>query len=95
MANKFNWLAALFFYLIFVLGLTVFVVWPNLQTGNIGKIFLMGAFFGLVAVATYDLTSQALVKNWPYIVTIVDMAWGAILAGAVSASTIYIMLLIK
>ena len=95
MADKFNWLAALLFYLVFILGLSVFVVWPNLQTGNIGKAFLLGAFFGLVAVATYDLTSQALVKNWPYLVTIVDVAWGAVLAGGVSAVTVYIMSLIK
>lgn len=95
MADKFNWLAALLFYFIFVLGLTVFVIWPNLQTGNIGKAFLLGAFFGLVAVATYDLTNQALIKNWPYLVTIVDMAWGAVLAGFTSAATVYLLSLIK
>ena len=39
---------------------------------------MAGAFFGLVAYATYDLTNLATLKNWPLPVTIVDLGWGAL-----------------
>lgn len=85
MADKPNWLAASAFYLIFVLGLTVFVVYPGWKNvDSIVKVGLLGALFGLVAYATYDLTNQATLKNWPAIVTVVDMVWGMALAGAAS-----------
>ena len=80
-----NWWAAVVFYLLFVVGLLVFAVVPGLQAGSLRKVLLLGAFFGLVTYATYDLTNLATVKNWPWIVTLVDMAWGAVLAAAVSA----------
>jgi hypothetical protein len=38
-----------------------------------------------VTYGTYDLTNQATAKNWPRIVTVVDMAWGTVLAAAVGA----------
>ena len=38
----------------------------------------------MVTYATYDLTNQATVKDWPWMVTVVDMAWGAVLATSVS-----------
>ena len=43
----------------------------------------LGAFFGLVTYATYDLTNHATVKNWPWIVTVVDLCWGAVLSASV------------
>jgi uncharacterized membrane protein len=49
-----------------------------------------GALFGLIAYATYDLTNLATLKDWPLIVTIVDLAWGAVLAGSVSTVTFFI-----
>lgn len=44
----------------------------------------LGALFGLITYATYDLTNLATVKDWPWIVTAVDLMWGAVLATAVS-----------
>jgi hypothetical protein len=44
----------------------------------------MAALLGLVAYGTYDLTNLATVKAWPWIVTLVDMAWGTVLATAVA-----------
>ena len=79
-----NWWAAVSFYLLFVAGLLVFAIVPGLQAGSLRKVLLLGAFFGLVTYATYDLTNMATVKNWPWLVTIVDMAWGTVLAAAVS-----------
>ena len=79
-----NWWAAIAFYLLFVAGLLVFVIVPALDAVSVRKALILGAFFGLVAYATYDLTNMATVKNWPWTVTLVDMAWGAVLATTVS-----------
>ena len=78
-----NWWAAIIFYLLFVVGLLVFAIVPGLQAGSLRKVLLLGAFFGLVTYATYDLTNHATVKNWPWIVTVVDLCWGAVLSASV------------
>lgn len=85
LADQPNWWAAVAFYLLFVAGMVVFVIAPSLHSGSLRKAILLGAFFGLVTYATYDLTNHATVKNWPWIVTIIDLCWGAVLAAIVSS----------
>ena len=77
-----HWPAAILFYLLFVAGLLLFVIEP--AQGRALHALWKGAFFGLVAYATYDLTNLATLNNWPLLVTVVDLAWGAVLGGAVS-----------
>ena len=79
-----NWIAALIFYLLFILGILVFVVVPGLQDHSLRTTLLRAALFGLVTYATYDLTNLATVKNWPLLITVVDLAWGTVLSMAVS-----------
>lgn len=81
LAAKPNWIAAVLFYVIFLIGLVVFVVIP---ADNATKALVMGALFGLVTYATYDLTNQATLARWPAIITVVDLAWG-VTASAVTA----------
>jgi uncharacterized membrane protein len=75
---QFKLAPAALFYLIYVLGIVFFAVTPALATGQWSTALLRGAAFGLVAYATYDLTNQATLKDWPMIVTVADMAWGTI-----------------
>lgn len=79
-----NWAAAIVFYLLFVAGLLVFVIVPSLEAGSSGKVLILGTLFGLITYATYDLTNQATVRDWPWVVTVLDMAWGGVLAATVS-----------
>jgi len=85
LSPKVNWLAAILFYLLFIAGLQLFIVAPALAKGGALQALWQGAFFGLVAYATYDLTNLATLNNWPLLVTVVDLAWGAALGGAVSS----------
>jgi uncharacterized membrane protein len=80
-----NWWAAIPFYLLFVAGMVVFAIGPALQSDSMRQALLLGAFYGLVTYATYDLTNHATVKNWPWIVTAVDLCWGVVLATSVSS----------
>jgi uncharacterized membrane protein len=84
MAEAPNWLAAGAFYLIYTIGVTVFVVQPAVDDGSLLTALWRGALFGFVAYATYDLTNMATVRGWPNIVTIVDMVWGTLLTAAVA-----------
>lgn len=85
-----NWTAAMIFYLIFIAGLIMFVINPALTKHSWSHALLFGAMFGLVCYATYDLTNLAIAKDWPLLVTLVDLAWGAILAASVSIITYFI-----
>lgn len=85
-----NWSAALIFYLLYIVGIVVFAVQPALQTGSIGKAVFLGALFGFLAYATYDLTNLATIKDWPVLVTLVDLVWGTILTGSVAAASYYL-----
>ena len=85
-----NWPAAVIFYLLFILGLVVFVVAPAVDDGSWLRALLYGALFGLIAYATYDLTNLATLRDWPLPVTLVDLAWGAVLGGSVCAATTWI-----
>jgi uncharacterized membrane protein len=84
------WGAAVAFYIIFTLGLVYFVLIPAVVYGDIVRALLLGMTFGFVAYATYDLTNHATLRNWPLIVTVIDMLWGALLVGGISVLTLLI-----
>ena len=50
----------------------------------------MGALFGIIAYATYDLTNLATLKAWPIQIVIIDIIWGGLLTLIVSLSGFYI-----
>jgi uncharacterized membrane protein len=84
LASTTNWFAVILFYLLFILGILVFVVLPGLENNSLKETLLRAALFGLITYATYDLTNLATVKNWPVLITVIDMAWGTILSVLVS-----------
>jgi len=84
LSPKVNWPAAMLFYLLFIFGLLILVVRPALLAGVPGRAFVWGALLGLVAYATYDLTNLATIKDWPLLVTVIDLVWGTVLGGSVS-----------
>ena len=88
LADKFNMVAAMAFYVIYIGGLVAFVIYPALEGRySLGRVALWGALFGFITYATYDLTNHATMRDWPLIVTISDMAWGTFLCATVSTLT--------
>jgi uncharacterized membrane protein len=84
MADGVNWPAALVFYLLFIAGILFFCVAPALESRSAIRALAGGALFGLMTYATYDLTNLATLRQWPLLVTVVDLAWGMVLTGTVS-----------
>lgn len=74
-----KWAPALLFYVIYVSAVVVFVAMPAAERRSLARAAGLGAFFGLAAYATYDLTSLALIRDFPVIVAFVDIAWGVVL----------------
>jgi len=82
-----NWAAAVVFYLVFVVGIVVLAVWPAVERQSLGHAIALGALLGLVTYAAYDLTNLATLEGFPFAVVLVDMTWGTVLCGSVSAVT--------
>lgn len=74
--ESFRLVPAALFYLIYIAGVVVFAVTPALAGARWTTAASCGAFLGFVAYATYDLTNQATLRNWPLPVTIADLCWG-------------------
>ncbi|MBV8501934.1 MAG: DUF2177 family protein [Paucibacter sp.] len=85
MAPEIDWLAALLFYLVYIGGLLAFAITPGRRAGHSIVAMTHGALFGLVAYATYDLTNQATLRDWPWLVTLADLAWGTFASGTAAA----------
>ena len=90
MAEKPNLIAALVFYLLFIGGVLVLVTVPALKEDSIKKLLINGAIFGMLTYATYDLTNLATLKDWPVIVTVVDIIWGTTLSTVTALASYYI-----
>ncbi len=82
-----NWTAAIIFYLVFLVGLVFFAIYPAVEKGQWTTALVYGALFGFFTYATYDLTNLATLRDWPLSVTLVDMVWGTILGGSVAVVT--------
>lgn len=95
MKTNVNWLSAAIFYLLFILGLDFFVIYPAVEKNSWVNALALGALFGLVTYSTYDLTNLATIKGWPLSVTITDLLWGTFVSAFVSLSTYLIYIKFK
>jgi len=89
-SSSVDWPAAASFYAVYLTGLVVFAVRPALKALEPGLAARLGSFFGFVAYATYDLTNQATLANWPWTVTAADLAWGTVVSGASSWASAWV-----
>lgn len=80
-----RWLPAVLFYLIYVAALVVLVVVPAVERHSLNRAMLLGGLLGLAAYSAYDLTSLAMIRDYPTGVALVDLAWGTFLTATVSA----------
>lgn len=77
------------FYLLFVVGIVALAVLPALKDGSVVSALWRGALFGFLAYATYDLTNLSTIRDWPWQVSVIDMAWGTALNAVVAVAGYY------
>jgi uncharacterized membrane protein len=83
-----NFAAAGAFYILYITGLMIMVIWPAVQAQSAWQGLVYGALLGLIAYGTYDLTNLAVMKGFTTRIAIIDMLWGTVLTGSVSALTV-------
>jgi uncharacterized membrane protein len=77
---------AIAFYLLFPVGLMIFAIEPAARTENVATALFYGALFGFFTYATYDLTNFATLKNWTLQLTLIDIAYGSLVASLAAAA---------
>ncbi|GAC1538883.1 MAG: DUF2177 family protein [Ramlibacter sp.] len=87
MAASPNVVGAALFYFLYPVGVLLFVAAP--ADGDVGKALLMGALFGVFCYGTFDLTSLAVLRDYPAWLAALDIGWGAVVsAGGALAATL-------
>lgn len=86
-----NLVVAAAFYLVYLVGLVVLAILPAANAGSWMMALGLGALLGLVAYGTYDFTNLATIRDWPAMVTVVDLLWG-VSVSAIAATAGYFAL---
>src|SRR5512134_3834252 len=77
-----NWPAALVVYVLLGAGIALFVI-PRAST--VWSAAGYGALFGLVVYGVYDFTNYSTLRQWPFVLVLVDVAWGIVASAACAA----------
>jgi len=77
-------LPAAVFYLFYTAGLVFLAVRPLQPEVSIASVAAYGAIVGALAYGTYDMTNLSTIKDWPVLMSVVDMIWGTVLSASVA-----------
>ncbi len=83
-----NWPAALVVYALLGTGIALFVL-PRAATVSLAAVY--GALFGLVVYGVYDFTNYSTLRQWPFVLTLADVAWGAVASAAAAAAVRFLV----
>ena len=73
------------FYVMYSAAVVILASAPAFRSGSLTDALLLGAILGFAAYGTYDITNMSTLKNWPTLMSFVDMAWGTALTTATAA----------
>ncbi len=90
MRESTNFPLASVFYLIYVAGIYWFVVRTGVKSESLGLVVFSGAFLGLIAFGTFDITNFLILKKWTYQLVIFDVLWGMIITSTLSVIGFYV-----
>lgn len=82
--DKFLPLPAMAFYLAYAAGLVFLAVRPGQADVTLASVALYGALVGFLSYGTYDMTNLSTLRDWPWLVSVVDMLWGTTLSAVVA-----------
>jgi uncharacterized membrane protein len=83
-----NWPAALVVYALLGTGVALFVM-PRAATVSLAAVY--GALFGLVVYGVYDFTNYSTIRQWPFVLTLADVAWGAVASAAAAVAVRFLV----
>ncbi len=76
LAESPNLPVAALFYLVYVVGIVLLVVYPSAAARSLPMAIGLAALLGLVAYGTYDITNLSTIRGWPLAISLIDMTWG-------------------
>ncbi len=82
-----RWGALVFFYAVFLLGLSFFAINPSVTTEAPWYAVILGGFFGFFSYTTYALNNYASLKHWPFALVVIDVVWGTLVGASVAGLT--------
>ena len=94
MRENTSWVAAIVFYLLFLVGILIFAVLPAYEKASWFQLLIHGALFGFFTYMTFELTAFAVLKDWRLPIVFIDIVWGIILTTVVSAVGFWLLNLI-
>lgn len=90
MATEPRLFAALAFYLIYALGVCLFVIFPALSKQSCADVLIYGALFGFFCYMTYDLTNLAVIRHFSTKLALIDIVWGSFVTALCSGITYWL-----
>lgn len=78
-------LPALAFYLLYTAGLVFLAVRPGQADISLASVAFYGGVVGLLGYGTYNMTNLATLRDWPWLLSVVDLTWGAVLSASVAS----------
>lgn len=82
MAEQPNFMIAALFYLFYAGAVAILASMQGHTQSSLGVALGLGAVLGMAAYGTYDFTNLATLKDWPVVVTVVDIIWGTVVTAA-------------
>lgn len=80
-------LVGLITWFVIALGVYIFAVNPS---NSLTQTLILGATFGFISYAIYDLTNLTFIVNYPLKFVFVDIAWGTIICSTAAVVGYYI-----
>ena len=84
MADEPKLAAGIAFYVLYAIGVCIFVLMPAINKQSWFDAVLYGALFGFFCYMTFDLTNLSVIRNFPTQLAFIDIAWGSFATAVVS-----------
>jgi uncharacterized membrane protein len=90
MADEPKIVAGIAFYVLYAIGVCIFVIMPAINKQSWFDAVMYGALFGFFCYMTYDLTNLSVIRNFPTQLAFIDIAWGSFATALVSGVTYWV-----
>ena len=79
-----NFSIAAIFYFVYVAGVFWFASRAGIKSESFSVAIFSGAFLGLLAFGTYEITNYVILKDWKIELVLVDTLWGIVITGSMA-----------
>ena len=84
MNEETNFSIAAIFYLVYVAGVFWFATRAGIKSESYLVALFSGAFLGLLAFGTYEITNYVILKDWKISLVLIDTLWGVIITSSMA-----------